>query len=643
MEVDNLRRGSGAGLGLLVVVLGLVLTLGPNLIPTNSPVQLPGISKFILMIFGVLCLLVGGVFVVLTKLYVRTTADTAFVRTGVGGPKAIIDGGAIVAAPFHTMTPVTLQSMKLNIDRRGENSLRTADYLRTNVKAEIYLKVKKDVDSVKAAAATLGDKANNPNAIQQFVEQKLDAALRAVVAQLELEALNSNREKLQSGAREIAAHDLQHNGLEVESFVITYIEQTPSNDLRPNDDIFDAAGAKVIAEKTSLARIKRNEIEQDTQRQVTEKQVNTAKELLELNLQKETQEADNEAKVRKAKAFAEAEAAKVEAEQRKVAEAARIDTQKTVQTAEIESERELAVKRQDRERDEQTARIAREEAEELADREKQIAIAEAERRKAESEKARITAETEREVEQQRQLTVAKTAEAERLATTQTIDVKARAEQQKITAVTAAEADAETRVRMAEADARSAEKQAEAKTRLAQADQQAVILQAEGEKQAKVLSAEGLKAEGMVPVEVEAKRVEVKRAEVEVEIKRMEAQAANQEISVELQTTLARITANKEAQVAFAAALGQALSGADMKIFGDPSTFLRMSEAFTRGQSFGALIEGAVEGTPEEVQQAAYAGLAGLGQVGAAIVEKLTGKKVKPEDVEQAIADLQKSQ
>lgn len=636
---QDTRQRSGAGAGLLLVVLGMILVIVPNLIPVNSPVQLSGLSKIVLVAFGVLSLVFGGIVVVLTKLYVRTTADKAFIRTGSGGATAILDGGTIVVPTFHTITWVTLESMKLNVDRAGQYSLRTADYLRANVKAEIYLKVKKAEDAVKAAAATLGSKADDPGAIQQFVEQKLDAALRAVVAQLKLEELNSNREKLQADAKSIAAHDLEHNGLEVESFVITHIEQTPSKDLRPDDDIFDAAGAKVIAEKTSEARIRRNEIEQDTERQVTEKKVNTAKQLLELDLQKQQQEATNEAEVRKARAEAESGAAQFEAQQKQTAQAAQIASDKATQAARISQEQELSVRTQEKQHAEKQAEVKKEQALELAAREKEIAIAEADKRRAEAEKQRISAETERETEKQRQLTVQKTAEAERLARTQTIDAEAKAQQQKIVAIANAEAQAETQVRKADAEARSAEKQAEAQLKLAEAAQKSAILQAEGAKQAKVLEADGLKAEQMVPVQVASEQVAVEQKRVEVEITRMEAQAKNSEISVSLQTTLARITADKEAQIAFAAAMGQALAAAKMTIWGDGATVAQMTSSFTKGQLFGNLIAGATEAVPDKVQDAAFAGLAGIGQLGAVLIERLTGQKVNPADVEKVIAEM----
>ena len=40
-------------------------------------------------------------------LYRRSTKETAFVRTGFGGEKVVINGGALVIPVVHEVTPVT--------------------------------------------------------------------------------------------------------------------------------------------------------------------------------------------------------------------------------------------------------------------------------------------------------------------------------------------------------------------------------------------------------------------------------------------------------------------------------------------------------------------------------------------------------
>ena len=49
---------------------------------------------------GVIAVLVIGL--LLAKLYRRSTRDEAYVRTGLGGQKVVLDGGSIVLPVFHS-------------------------------------------------------------------------------------------------------------------------------------------------------------------------------------------------------------------------------------------------------------------------------------------------------------------------------------------------------------------------------------------------------------------------------------------------------------------------------------------------------------------------------------------------------------
>ena len=50
-------------------------------------------------VIGVALIIVLGI--VFTILYKRATRDEAFVRTGLGGKKVVLDGGAVVLPVFH--------------------------------------------------------------------------------------------------------------------------------------------------------------------------------------------------------------------------------------------------------------------------------------------------------------------------------------------------------------------------------------------------------------------------------------------------------------------------------------------------------------------------------------------------------------
>jgi uncharacterized membrane protein YqiK len=55
--------------------------------------------------------------------YKRSSANQAFVRTGQGGTKVVLDRGIMVFPIFHQIVPVSLETMKLEVERRGSGRL----------------------------------------------------------------------------------------------------------------------------------------------------------------------------------------------------------------------------------------------------------------------------------------------------------------------------------------------------------------------------------------------------------------------------------------------------------------------------------------------------------------------------------------
>ena len=93
---------------------------------------------------GGLILMAGGIFLALVffifliKLYRRASKEIAFVRTGVGGEKVVMNGGALVLPVFHETMPVNMNTLVLSVVRRDGEALITLDRLRIDVKAEFY-------------------------------------------------------------------------------------------------------------------------------------------------------------------------------------------------------------------------------------------------------------------------------------------------------------------------------------------------------------------------------------------------------------------------------------------------------------------------------------------------------------------------
>ena len=110
----------------------------------------------------------GGLLVVvifitfLTTLYRRASKEIAFVRTGVGGEKVVMNGGALVLPVFHETMPVNMNTLVLPVVRRDNEALITLDRLRIDVKAEFYVRVRPDAAAIAMAAQTLGQRTMQP-------------------------------------------------------------------------------------------------------------------------------------------------------------------------------------------------------------------------------------------------------------------------------------------------------------------------------------------------------------------------------------------------------------------------------------------------------------------------------------------------
>src|SRR5258705_5406987 len=109
---------------------------------------------------GVTVIIVIGL--MFAKLYRRSTRDEAYVRTGLGGQKVVLDGGSLVLPIFHSTAAVNLKTLRLEVARGGPDSLITHDRLRVDIGAVFYLRVQTEPSSIALAAQTLGIRTNDP-------------------------------------------------------------------------------------------------------------------------------------------------------------------------------------------------------------------------------------------------------------------------------------------------------------------------------------------------------------------------------------------------------------------------------------------------------------------------------------------------
>jgi len=211
----------------------------------------------------VLAIIVAIAVWLLHWLYLRSSKERAFVRTGLGGEKVVVDGGAFVLPILHDVIPVNMNTLRLEVSRGRDKSLITKDRMRVDVIAEFYVRVAAKPESVAAAAQTLGQRTLEPERLKELIEGKFVDALRTAAADMTMEELHEKRGAYVRRVREAVAEDLTKNGLELEAASLTQLDQTSMEYFNPSN-AFDAEGLTRLTEQIEHRKKERNDVEQDT-------------------------------------------------------------------------------------------------------------------------------------------------------------------------------------------------------------------------------------------------------------------------------------------------------------------------------------------------------------------------------------------
>lgn len=295
---------------------------------------------------------------VLRWLYRRSTKDTAFVRTGFLGEKVVVNGGAFVIPVLHEITPVNMNVMRIEVRRDGQQALITKNRMRVDLITEFFVKVGSDRQAVAAAAQTLGRRTLQADGMRELLEGKFASALRTVAAQMSLEDMHERRKDYAQLVKEMASEDLSQNGLELESVAIVDLDQTSLEFFDPSN-AFDAEGLTQLTETIESRRRMRNEIEQRTQVDIRNQNLEAQKKVLEIDRDSEYARLEQEREVEVRRASQRTELAKERALRDQEAEQAQLSAREEVEKARLAQERSITEARIKNEEDTQRREIAR--------------------------------------------------------------------------------------------------------------------------------------------------------------------------------------------------------------------------------------------------------------------------------------------
>ncbi len=506
----------------------------------------------------------------LNWLYHRSTKETAFVRTGLGGEKVVIDGGALVLPIVHEVTPVSMRVSRLRVVREKADAIITRDRMRVDVDADFFVRVRPTREGVGAAAATLGDRLTSRDGLADLLEGKFVSALRSSAAEMALDEMHERRAEYVGRVAERASEVLAPNGLELESVAITDLDQTELEYFNPANR-FDAEGLTQLITMVEDRRKARNDVEQASLVAIRARNLEAERETLEIERASEAARLDQQRDIETLRAEQAAEVARSRVEQEAAAAAARIASEEATSAREIARRRAVEAAEIAARDEVERARIAQERAVDLARIERQRAVREQEiaeraavdeaeiRAERETRAARIAAEEEIEA---REVSRAKALEEARIASQEAVEA-ARIAQESAVERAAIERDKLVRsLRIGEQQATSeaeiASREEIERARLAterSLEEARILLDRDtrklGLERARILEI----AEIEKDLEILRKRAEESLQRVETEEARARAEAAEESVATSRETEAARriaaidrILAEKEADL-----------------------------------------------------------------------------------------------
>ena len=294
-------------------------------------------TSIILLVIVLVVILV----VVAAWLYERASREVSLVRTGLGGRKVVLDGGVIVLPYFHKVSRVNMQTMRLEVNRHGEQALITKDRLRVDVGVEFYVSVEPTEESIARASQTLGRRTFEADQLRDLIEGKLVDTLRSVAAQQTMDELHEGRGAFVKEVKSALTEEIRRNGLELESVSLTALDQTPFTALDENN-AFNAVGMRKLAEVIANSKKERATIDADAEVSVRRSAMEAAKRTLQIDLEEQEAQIEQVKTLESLRASQLAEIAASKAESEIAANAAKIEMEKSIRASDIRREEEIS-------------------------------------------------------------------------------------------------------------------------------------------------------------------------------------------------------------------------------------------------------------------------------------------------------------
>lgn len=408
----------------------------------------------------------------LNRFYVKSSRDNALIRTGAGGRRILMDGGAVALPILHRVERLNMRTVRLRIEKTGAAALISEDRLRVDVSMEFHVRVEPTADGIATAAQAFGSKTYRDDEMQALLEGKLIDAVQAEVATRTMDALHERRDAFVEAVTTRLGANLARSGLLLDSASLTRLDQTPFNALDENN-AFNAVGMRRLAETIAENKKARVQIETEADIAVRKRQLEQAKERLAIERAQEEAEIAKKLDVEKRRIDLNTEIENARTEAERVAEEARIARVRDVKRAEIERDLVLRQREMEAVLAVETAKI--DNSIRIAAKRGEESIAEA---KAEKERSRII-EAQEAVQTARDLAVAERDKALAL-------LKAREEADVDDARTKSQVETLLAMAKAESDAAQLRAEAERHRLIAESEGRSALIEAENAQSDQIL-------------------------------------------------------------------------------------------------------------------------------------------------------------
>ncbi|MCU0330957.1 MAG: hypothetical protein MUC47_08275 [Candidatus Kapabacteria bacterium] len=318
------------------------------------------------------------------KFLVKAASGQALVITGFGlSQPAVSLSSAFVIPLLKRVESIDLTVKTVRIVRRANDSLSCADGIRAEVEVDFYIQINILEDDIRRVAMTIGpDRASNTQILRELFEAKFADALKTAGSKLSFDQLYQNRslfrDEILRALGQEGVGEVVLNGYRLDDVAIQYLEQLPL-DMHDENNVLDAKGRKVIAERTSAEA-------EEANRRLRQREVTIA----EQNREAKTKQLEIEQDIAMKQAKQTREIMETQAREDAQSKATLAEQERVAQEANIAKDRQLRIAEENKQKDVLTAQIEREKSTQIADQEKQqrVEIARIQREIAEAEALR---------------------------------------------------------------------------------------------------------------------------------------------------------------------------------------------------------------------------------------------------------------